>query len=113
MKGMHKVCFEKRVMFERQKHAKRVLQRDRTRWRDEKYAGRAGPPDCVEVEAAEAESGEEAEAGAEMETEVERRTERDESVGGWDIVGGDEDLHSPGSCHPPYTCRTRARCTVS
>ena len=108
MKDMHKVCFEKRVMFEKQKHAKRV-QRERTRWRDEKYAGRAGPPDCVEVEPAETESGEE----AELEPEVEKGPERDESVGGWDIVGGEEHLHSPGSCHPPYTCRTRARCTVS
>jgi hypothetical protein len=112
MKDMHKVCFEKHVM-EKQKHAKRVTKSARTRCRDEKYAGRAGPPDCVEVEA-----GTQAECGAEKEedivgTEVEKGNEKDESVGGWDIVGGEEHLHSPDSCHPPCTSHRLARCTVS
>ena len=107
-------------MHEKYKHAKKASQRERTRCRDEKYAGRTGPPDCVEVEA-------EAEVEAETEVEAEAQDaivcenalkggwgcEREESVGGWDIVGGDEHLHSPRSCHPPYTSHTRARCTVS
>ena len=113
MKDMHKVCFEKHVMLERQKHAKRVTKSERTRCRDQKYAGRAGPPDCVEVEAeTQAECGAEKEADI-VGTEVEKGNEKDESVGGWDIVGGEEHLHSPDSSHPPCTSHRLARCTVS
>ena len=106
------------MMHEKYKHEKKASQRERTRCRDEKYAGRAGPPDCVEVEA-EAEVEAEVEAEAETEVRVEHVSElgwgcdREESVGGWDIVAGDEHLHSPRSCHPLCTSHTRARCTVS
>ena len=92
---------DKKAMQERM----RMLKQHRMRSRDEKYAGRAGPPDYAEVEA-EAEGAEPIEA-AEVKIEVA------ESVGGWDMVDGEEDVHSPRSCHPPCTSRTRARCTVS
>ena len=100
------------TMHQKYKHAKKVSQRERTRSRDEKYAGWSGPPDCAEVEA-------EAEEQAEVEIVVDRAAEfgwgceKEESVGDWDIVGGGEHLHSPRSCHPPCTSRTPARCTVS
>ena len=83
----------------------RMMKQDRMRSRDEKYAGRAGPPDCAEVPAAE----EAAAATVELAPECERA----ESVGDWDVVGADEHLRSPLSCRPPCTSRTRARCTVS
>ncbi len=118
LKDMQKRWWDKRAMHGKHKNAKKVSQRERTRSRDEKYAGRTGPSDCVEVE-----------AETETETEVEEEAqdvivsenalkggwgcEREESVGGWDIVAGDEHLHSPRSCHPPCTSHTRARCTVS
>jgi hypothetical protein len=95
------------MVVEKHKNAKKVLQRERARCRDEKYAGQAGPPDCAEVEA-------EAEAeGVETVQAVEVKVEKEESVGGWDMVGGDDHLHSPRSCHLPCTSHTRARCTVS
>ena len=98
------------MMHQKYKHAKKVSQRERTRSRDEKYAGRAGPPDCAEVEA---EAWEDTEVAGEHASALAGACEREESVGGWDIVGGDEHLHSPRSCHPPCTSHTRARCTVS
>jgi len=107
---MQRVCFEKKVMHEKHKHAKRVTKSDRTRCRDEKYAGQAGPPDCAEVEA---ETWEETEVAGENASALAGACEREESVGGWDIVGGEEHLHSPDSSHPPCTSRTLARCTVS
>ena len=92
------------MVLEKHKNAKKVLQRERARCRDEKYAGRAGPPDCAEVE-------EEAEIGTEKEAEV--KVEVEGSVGDWDMVGGDEHVRSPRSCHPPCTSHRLARCTVS
>ncbi len=102
---MHGLCLDKQAMHEKYKHAKRGVKKDRTRSRDEKYAGRAGPPDCVEVE-----WGAETEVVDVAEAEVH---EREDSVADWDIVGGDEHLHNPGSCHPPCTSHRLARCTVS
>ena len=92
------------MVLEKHKNAKKVLQRERARCRDEKYAGRAGPPDCAEVEA-------EAEIGTEKEAEV--KVDVEGSVGDWDMVGGDEHVRSPRSCHPPCTSHRLARCTVS
>ena len=100
------------MMHQKYKHAKKVSQRERTRSRDEKYAGRAGPPDCEEVEAEE-ETKTQEEVVSEHALKGGWGCEREESVGGWDIVAGDEHLHSPRSCHPPCTSHTRARCTVS
>ena len=100
------------TMHDKHKHAKRAVKSERTRCRDEKYAGRAGPPDCVEVQA-EAETEAQDEVASESVLECGWGCEREESVGEWDIVAGDEDSHNPGSCHPPCTSHTRARCTVS
>ena len=99
------LCWDKKVMHEKRRHAQGVLKRGRTQRRDEKYAGRAGPPDCAEVPAAD----EAAAATVELAPEC----EREESVGDWDVVGADEHSRSPLSCRPPCTSRTRARCTVS
>ena len=103
---MHRVWCDKKAMHDKHKHAKRVIQSERTRCRDEKHAGLAGPPDCVQVEA-------EGEGEAVAAEEVQVRVEAEESVGGWDIVEGDEHLHSPRSSHPPCTSRIQALCTVS
>ena len=94
---------------DKHRHAKRVAKRERTRCRDEKYAGRAGPPDCEEVEGGFS-SDEATDACAEA---LPRECEREESVGDWDMVGGEEHLHNPGSCPPPCTSHRLARCTVS
>ena len=98
------------MVLEKHKNAKKVLQKERARCRDEKHAGRAGPPDCEE---AEAEVEAEAEAEVEIETEKEVKVEVEGSVGDWDMVGGDEHVRSPRSCHPPCTSHRLARCTVS
>ena len=113
---MHRVPFDKKAMQERQRHAKCVRQQDRTRCRAEKHGGRAGPPDCVEVDAgAEEDAGGEEDVGGEEHAgaEVQERERQEDSAGGWDIVGRDEHVHSPPSCRPPCTSRTPARCTVS
>ncbi len=102
---VHMLCWDKKVMHERHRHAEIALKRGRTQRRDEKYAGRAGPPDCAE---AEAEAGPEAAADT-----LPRECEREESVGDWDVVGADEHLRSPRSCRPPCISHTQARCTVS
>ena len=101
---MHGLCLDK------QKQAKRAAKRERARCRDDKYAGRAGPPDCEEVGAG-LSPDEAADACAETET-LTRECEKEESVGDWDMVAGG-DLHSPGSCPPPCTSHRLARCTVS
>ena len=104
------------MVLEKHKNAKKVLQKERARCRDEKHAGRAGPPDCAEAEAEveiETEKGAEAEAEVEIETEKEVKGEVEGSVGDWDMVGGDEHVRSPRSCHPPCTSHRLARCTVS
>ena len=97
-------------MHERHRHAEIVLKRGRTRRRDDKYAGRAGPPDCAGEEA-----GRETEVGGGSVSVSEWAGEcaSEESVGDWDVVGADEHLHSPQSCRPPCISHTRARCTVS
>ena len=94
---------------EARREARRVLRQDRMRCRDEKYAGRAGPPDVLE--AAEAlEAVLQSEAARERGWSVVAARGSDSS---WDMVGRDEHLHSPRSCRPPCTARTRALCTVS
>ena len=100
--------YRQKMLHEKLKNAKRALQKERARCRDEKYAGRAGPPDCAEVEA-----GVETEIETEIETEEEVKVEVEGSVGDWDMVAGEEHLHNPGSCHPPCTSHRLARCTVS
>jgi len=96
--------FDKQAMQERM----RMLKQQRTRSRDEKYAGRAGPPDVQEPQ-----------EPAEAVLQPEVRAKRDSVVAArgsdasWCMVGRDEHLHSPRSCRPPCTSRTLARCTVS
>ena len=94
---------DKKAMQERM----RMLKQHRTRSRDEKYAGRAGPPDCEEIQC------ETDTAPAVVQPQVKTRQKREDSMAEWDIVGADEHLHSPRSSHPPCTCHTQARCTVS
>ena len=98
---------DKKAMQERM----RMLKQHRTRSRDEKYAGRAGPPDVQEPAAV---------VLAVVQTDARERgwsvvckRGSDASAGEWDMVGRDEHLHSPRSCRPPCTSRTRALCTVS
>ena len=98
---------DKRVTHEHHKHAQRVRDAKRTQSRDDKYAGRAGPPDCEEIKC-ETET-----APAEVQAHVKTRKKREDSMVDWDIVGRDEHVHSPPSCRPPCTSRTPARCTVS
>ena len=100
--------YRQKMLHEKLKNAKRALQKERARCRDEKYAGRAGPPDCAEVEA-----GVETEIETEIETEEEVKVEVEGSVGDWDMVGGDEHVRSPRSCPPLCTYHRLARCTVS
>jgi hypothetical protein len=96
---------DKRAMRERM----RMLKQHRMRSRDEKYAGRAGPPDVQEP----AEAVLQTEAASETECSVVRARRSEASTDEWDVVGRDEHLHSPPSCRPPCTSHTRARCTVS
>ena len=89
----------------------RMLKQERARSRDEKQAGRAGPPDVPEPAAV---------VEAVVQTDARERgwsvvckRGSDASTGDWDMVGRDEHLHSPGSSRPPCTARTQALCTVS
>ncbi len=103
---MYGVHFEKQALQQKHWHAERQVQRERMRRRDDKRAGRAGPPDVggvgvgvVNAQAAQAEA----------------EADEAESVGGlhgWDMLDG-EDVRSPGSCRPPCISRTPARCSVS
>ena len=106
---MHMFCWDKKAMHERHRHAESVLKRGRTRRRDEKYAGRAGPPDCA-CDSVAGLAGLAAGGGAEA--TVPRESE-EESAGGWDMVSWEEHVHSPGPCPPPCISRTPARCSVS
>ena len=103
---MYSAHFSKQAVQQRHWDAERQVQRERMRRRDDKRAGRAGPPDAGEVQAAA--WVEEAEQAGEA-----VQAEETESVGGWDMVDGEGDVHSPGSCRPPCISHTRARCTVS
>ena len=103
-KHMQPHDMDKRAMQERM----RMLKQGRTQSRDEKYAGRAGPPDVQEP------------AEAVVQTDARERgwsvvckRGSDASAAEWDMVGRDEHLHSPRSSRPPCTSRTRALCTVS
>ena len=96
-------CTEKEAVLVQRQRDKCALQRDRGRRRDEKRAGRAGPPDCAEVpEAIYAETSTcacvEARACA-----PEREAAED-----WDVVGQD-DIASAEACQRPSI----TRCTVS
>jgi hypothetical protein len=95
-------------MQEKHKSAKRQVSTYRARCRDDKYAGRAGPPDCCEVLVVDVDD--------DLPDDVpvlQGVCEADDSVCGWDVVEKEQDLHSPRSCHPPCTSHTQARCTVS
>ena len=98
----------KNVMQQRQEKM-HMLKQGRARRRDEKYAGRGGPPDCEEVQA---ETFVEAEVDENV-SALAGECAREERAGDWDIVGADEHVHSPRSCRPPCTSRTHALCTVS
>jgi hypothetical protein len=92
-------CFEKDVVQAQRQRAKCALQRNRAMRRDEKRAGRAGPPDCAEVP-----------GPAEVLTLViacEEPPER-EATEDWDVVGKD-DIASAEACQRPGI----SRCTVS
>ena len=89
----------------------RMLKQGRMQSRDEKYAGRAGPPD-VEEPAAVVQAVVQTEA-RERGWSVVCKRGSDASAADWDMVGRDEHLHSPPSSRPPCTSRTPARCTVS
>ena len=103
------------------REARRVLRQDRMRCRDEKQAGRAGPPECYAVEAASEAAASEAQAAsppaccstAEDASVAGWDMVRDASDAGWEMPDEEEHSHSPPSCRPPYTSRTRAQCTVS
>ena len=88
----------------------RMLKQERARSRDEKQAGRAGPPDVVREPV---EAVLQSEPANERGWSVVCKRGSDASTGDWDIVGRDEHLHSPGSSRPPCTARTQALCTVS
>ena len=88
----------------------RMLKQHRMRSRDEKQAGRAGPPDVVQEPA---EAVLQSEPANERGWSVVGARRSDASTGDWDMVGRDEHLHSPGSSRPPCTARTQALCTVS
>ena len=88
----------------------RLLKQGRMRSRDEKQAGRAGPPDVVQEPA---EAVLQSEPANERGWSVVGARRSDASTGDWDMVGRDEHLHSPGSSRPPCTARTQALCTVS
>ena len=92
-------CIEKEAVQAQRHRAKRVLQRDRARRRDEKRAGRAGPPDCAEVP-----------GPPEMHSLVIAHVEppEREAVGDWDVIGQD-DIVSADACQRPFI----TRCTVS
>ena len=91
----------------------RLLKQERARCRDEKQAGRAGPPDVVQEPAAVVQAVLQPEAANERGWSVVNARRSDASTGDWDMVGRDEHLHSPGSSRPPCTARTQALCTVS
>ena len=103
---MYSMHFSKQAVQQKHWDAERQVQRERMRRRDDKRAGRAGPPDAGEVPAA-------AWAAAEEASQVSEQAEEAGSVGGWDMVDGEGDVRSPGSCHPPCISHTRARCSVS
>jgi hypothetical protein len=107
---MHMAGWDKKVQHEQHRHAKSALQRERARRRDEKYAGRAGPPDVqAPAEAVLAPEPDESPAPAALGAAARSSA----GIGDWQMVGRDEHSHSPGSCRPPCTSRTPARCTVS
>jgi uncharacterized membrane protein len=76
------LCLEKEAVHMARQMNRRVLQRDRARRRDEKYDGRAGPPDCAEVPEA-------VERCVCVET-VTCGSQEQEMVGDWDVIGKDE-----------------------
>ena len=81
---------DKKAMHEQHKHSQRVRDFGRIQRRDEKRAGRAGPPDCEEIKC-KTETG----PAELMQTHVETRKQRGDNMTDWDIVGEDERLHSP------------------
>lgn len=98
-------CTEKEAVLVQRQRDKCALQRDRGRRRDEKRAGRAGPPDCAEVpEAIYAETS----ACACLDVEARAGAPERETGGDWDVIGQD-DIASVDACQRP--CITR--CTVS
>jgi len=101
---MYSMHFSKQAVQQKHWDAERQVQRERMRRRDDKRAGRAGPPDAGEVPAA---------AWGEEAGQAEAEADEAGSVGGWDMVDGEGDVRSPGSCHPPCISHTRARCSVS
>jgi hypothetical protein len=92
-------CIEKEVVQTARQRAKCALQLDRGRRRDEKRAGRAGPPDCGEVPGPQ-----------EVLTLVIAHVEplEREAVDDWDVVGKD-DIASAEACQRPSI----SRCSVS
>ena len=86
-------CFEKEVVQAQRRLAKCALQHDRGRRRDEKRAGRAGPPDCGEV------PGPQEVVTLTAVLAREAPPER-EAAEDWDVVGHD-DIASAEACQRP------------
>jgi hypothetical protein len=77
------LCVDKRAVALRRELSKQTQQQERTRRRDEKWAGRAGPPDVAEVPACVC-------APAEVYEPVCVREPAEDSAAEWDVVGLDD-----------------------
>lgn len=102
------LCVDKRAGALRRELAKQALKQERTYRRDEKWAGRAGPPDvadCVGVpDAADCEGVPEL---------VEARAcvcVTEDGAGDWDVVGADDVKDAGDGARP---CIQVTGCTVS
>ena len=96
------LCVDKRAAAMRRELGKQALKRGRAHLRDEKWAGRAGPPDVADTDAVECvRVPEVAEA---------RACAAEDGAGDWDVVGPD-DLTDAGDGARP--CIQVAGCTVS
>jgi hypothetical protein len=103
-KDRQMLCVDKRAAVLRRELAKQAVKQERTYRRDEKWAGRAGPPDAPDCER---------EPDCEHEPACARSLDcvdvpAGESAADWDVVGPD-DLKDAGEGARPCI----ARCTVS
>jgi hypothetical protein len=106
-KDRQMMCVDKRASVLRRELLKQALKQERTYRRDEKWAGRAGPPDCAHVP----------DCARELDCVHVPACAREldcvhvpvgESAAEWDVVGPD-DLKDAGDGARPCI----ARCTVS
>ena len=102
------LCIDKRAVAMRRELGKQALKQGRSYRRDEKWAGRAGPPDVADC--AGVPDAVECEGVPEL---VETRVcvcAAEDSAGDWDVVGPD-DVNDAGDGARP--CIQVAGCTVS